>query len=294
MALLLADAQRLADDQFVAGLVETMITESQVLQLLPFVEVVGSALVYNQEASTGGANWYAVADNWTEGAMTVTQKTASLKILGGDVDVDLFLQQTYARPNDMRALAVAEKAKAVAYGFNDAFFNGTGAANQPSGIFSLVTAGQTRSLGTNGASPTLDDFDALIDMVKPGKPDALFMSKRSRRGLKKLMRAAGNQIEYDLNKFGQRIAYYDGIPIVADENISDAMTQGASTDCSKIAAVKFGFNTGVCGLMNGMVQAQDVGPLETKDAWRTRIKWYVGLCNFRDLSLAVMTGVRPN
>ena len=30
-----------------------------------------------------------------------------------------------------------------------------------------------------------------------------------------------------------------------------------------------------------------------EDAWRTRLKWYVGLCNFRDLSLAVMSGVQP-
>lgn len=292
--MLLADAQRLTNDVYAQGIIEAIITESQVLQVLPFVEVVGSALVYNQEASTGAANWYAVADDWAEGAVTVTQKTASLKILGGDVDVDNFLQQTYRNPNDLRAEAIAEKAKAVAYSFNDAFFNGTGAANQPSGIFNLVTAGQTRTLGSgNGLAPTLDDFDALLDMVKPGKPDALFISKRSRRGLKKLMRENGTDLNYDLNKFGQQVAYYDGVPIIVDDNISDAMTLGASTNATKIAAVKFGFNRGVCGLMNGMIQVEDVGNLETKDAFRTRLKWYCGLCNFRDVSLAVMSGILP-
>jgi hypothetical protein len=124
-------------------------------------------------------------------------------------------------------------------------------------------------------------------MVKPGKPDAILMSKRSRRQLKALLRAGHTQIEYDLNKFGQRISYYDGIPIVVDDNISDTV----STNQSRIAVAKFGFNTGICGLMNGMIQAEDVGNLETKDARRTRLKWYVGLCNFADLSLAVMTGV---
>lgn len=295
MGLLLADAQKLTDNMYVQGIVEAIITESQVLQLLPFVDVIGQALVYNQEATMGGTAWYAVGDTWTEGAMTVTQKTANLKILGGDVDVDNFLAQTYRNPNDLQAEAVAEKAKAVAYSFSDAFFNGTGATNQPQGIFSLVTAGQTRTLGTgSGAAPTLDDFDALIDMVKPGKPDVLFMSRRSQRGLKKLMRTSGNQMEFVLNNFGQRVAYYDGIPVVIDDNIADNGTLGSSSDCSKIAAVKFGFNRGVCGLMSGMIQAVDVGDLETKDAHRTRLKWYVGLCNFRDISLAVMTGVRPN
>jgi HK97 family phage major capsid protein len=293
MALLLADAGRLTNNQFVAGLIETIITESQVLQLLPFLEVNGASLVYNQEASTGSAAWYAVADTWTEQAVTVTQKTASLKILGGDVDVDNFLEQTYRLPNDMRAIAVAEKAKAVAYSFNDAFFNGTGASNQPTGIFGLVTGGQTLDLGTNGATPTLANYDNLIDLVKPGKPDVIFMSKRSRRTLTALARASSSsgQIEYDWNKFGQKVLYYDGIPVIVDDNISDAMTKGSSSVASKVAAVKFGFNEGVMGLMNGMIQAVDVGNLETKDAWRTRLKWYTGLCNFRDLSLAVMTGV---
>lgn len=294
MGLLLADAQRLTNDVYVQGIIEAVITESQVLQVLPFVEVVGSALVYNQEASTGSAAWYAVADDWTEAATTVTQKTASLKILGGDVDVDNFLQQTYRNPNDLRAESVAEKAKAVAYAFNDAFFNGTGASNQPTGIFGLVTAGQTLTLGSgNGLAPTLDDFDTLLDKVKPGKPDALFMSKRSRRGLKKLVRDTGQDLNYDKNAIGQQIAYYDGVPIIVDDNISDAMTLGASTTASKIAAVKFGFKQGVTGLMNGMIQAEAIGNLETKDAWRTRLKWYVGLCNFRDYSLAVMAGVLP-
>ena len=36
-----------------------------------------------------------------------------------------------------------------------------------------------------------------------------------------------------------------------------------------------------------------VGNLETKDAVRWRIKWYVGLAVFSDLSLAQLTGVIP-
>ncbi len=294
MALLLADAQKLTNSVYVQGIVEALVTESQVLQMLPFVDLNGQALVYNQEATLSGSAWYATGATWVEQAVTITQKTATLQILGGDVDVDNFMNQTYRNPNNLRAEAVMEKAKAIAYGFNDGFFNGTGASNQPSGLFTMVTGGQTRSLGVNGAAPTLDDYDALIDLIKPGKPDALMMSKRSRRGLKKLARTTtAGYFETDVNKFGQRILHYDGIPIIVDDNISDAITVGSSIDCSKVAAVKFGYNNGICGIMNGLITATDVGNLETKDAWRTRLKWYVGLCNFRDISLAVMTGVRP-
>jgi HK97 family phage major capsid protein len=294
MALLLADAQRLTNNQFVQGIIDTIVTESAVLQYLPFMELNGNSLIYNQEATLSGSSWYAPADTWTEQAVTVTQKTAVLKILGGDVDVDNFLNQTFRNPNELRAEAVAKKAKAIAYGFNDAFFNGTGSSNQPTGLKSLVTAGQTRSLGTNGAAPTLDDFDALIDLIKPGKPDAIFMSKRTRRGLKKLRRGMNNVLDQDINQFGQRVEFYDGIPVIVDENISDTETVGTSTDCSRVYAVQFGYGQGIMGLMNGMIQADEVGNLETKDAYRTRIKWYCGLVNFRDLALAALTGVRPN
>lgn len=294
MALLLADAQRLTNNQFVQGIIETIIAESQVLQYLPFMELNGNSLIYNQEATLSGSSWYAPADTWVEQAVTVAQKTAALRILGGDVDVDNFLNQTFRNPNELRAEAVNKKAKAIAYGFNDAFFNGTGASNQPSGLKTMATGGQTRSLGANGAAPILDDYDALIDMVKPGKPAALFMSKRTRAGLKKLRRAMNNVLDQDLNQFGQRIEFYDGIPIIVDDNISITETVGTSTDCSRVYAVQFGYGQGIMGLMNGMLQADEIGNLETKDAFRTRIKWYCGLLNFRDLALAMMTGVRPN
>jgi len=47
--------------------------------------------------------------------------------------------------------------------------------------------------------------------VKPGKPDALFMSKRSRRKLSALRRSSGNLLEVGVDAFGQRALYYDGL-----------------------------------------------------------------------------------
>jgi hypothetical protein len=133
----------------------------------------------------------------------------------------------------------------------------------------------------------------LIDFVKPGKPDALMMSKRSRRSLKKLFRTSGNAFVPDVDRFGRRVEYYDNIPIIIDDNIPDNQTKGTSTNASTIFAVKFGAGTGVCGLTNGFIQYDELGALETKDADRVRVKFYCGLVNFRDVALARMTGVLP-
>ena len=127
------------------------------------------------------AAFYAPLDTWTEAAPTFTQKTAALKILGGDADVDNFLQQTYADPNDLEAVVIESRAKAVAHKFSDTFFNGdTGSdANSFDGLVNQVISGQEITAGANGAALTLDMVDELIDTVKPGRPEALLMAKRT-------------------------------------------------------------------------------------------------------------------
>ena len=130
MALTKAEAAKLTNDMFLRGVIETIIKDSQVLQLLPFMEVTGTALTYNREATMPAAAFYAPLDTWSEAAPTFTQKTASLKILGGDADVDNFLQQTYADPNDLEATVIESRAKAVAHKFSDSSTTGTWVATR--------------------------------------------------------------------------------------------------------------------------------------------------------------------
>ena len=294
MPLTLAEATKLSQDMLLKGVVETIIEESAVLRYLPFVQVVGNSLRYNQEATAGNVDFYAVGDTWAESAMTVTEVATKLAILGGDADVDAFLQQTYSDPNDLRALVVAAKAKSLANKFNDTFFNGDSAANvkQFDGIKKLSAGARTLSKGNDGATLDLEHLDELIDMIKPGVPHVLFTSKRTRRQMSSLRRASGSVPETSTDMFGRRVLTYDGIPVEVDDHIPDNETKGASTDCSSVYAVQFGFQTGLCGLENGGIAVQPLGALETKDAWRTRIKWYCGLALFRTTALARLEGVR--
>ena len=148
-------------------------------------------------------------------------------------------------------------------------------------------------MGTNGGTLTLEKLDELGDTVKGGKPTILIMSKRSRRKISSLGRAAGSGIvESDLNQLGQRVQFYDGIPIGISDWISDAQTVGSNTDTSTIYALQFG-EGGVVGLTGPSgLQVERVGSLETKDATRTRVKWYVSLALFNNLKLAKLIGVR--
>ncbi len=137
-------------------------------------------------------------------------------------------------------------------------------------------------------------MDQVIDLVKPGRPDALLVSKRTRRKLSSLRRASGNLLETDVDAFGRRALFYDGIPLITDDFVGDAQTKGTSgAQCSSVYAVRFGQGVGVMGLEHGGIQAEPLGDLETKDATRTRIKWYAGLAVFSELGVARLEGILP-
>jgi len=295
MAVTLVDAARLTTDMLLRGVIETVIEDSPILQVLPFETIQGNSLKYNQEVSPGTAAFYGVNATWTEGTATFQQRTATLSILGGDADVDNFIQRTLSDQNDQRATQIAMKAKAVRRQFETAFVTGDSAtdANSFDGLRKLIPSSQTKDAGTNGAALTLAMLDELVDLVKGGKPDVLLMSRRSRRKLKSLMQASTHYIETG-DQFGRRVMLYDGIPVVHSDFVPDDETLGSGTALSSVYALSFGFGDALGGLQNGGIDVIDVGQLETKDAVRTRIRWYVGLALFRDNACARLRGINAS
>ncbi|HZS01352.1 MAG TPA: phage major capsid protein [Chloroflexota bacterium] len=295
MALTLVDAARLTTDMLVRGVIETVVEDSPVLQVLPFESVEGNSLKYNMEVSPGTASFYAVNATWTEGAATFATRTATLAILGGDVDVDNFLRRTMSDQNDQRATQIAMKAKAVRRAFETAFVTGDSATDPNSfdGLRKLIPASQTLDAGANGAALSLNLLDQLIDMVRGGKPDLLLMSRRSRRKLKSLLQASAHYVETG-DQFGRRVMLYDGIPVVHSDFVPDDETLGSGSQLSSIYALSFGFGDALGGLQNGGIEVVDVGQLESKDAVRTRIRWYCGLALFRDNACARLRGINAS
>jgi hypothetical protein len=126
-----------------------------------------------------------------------------------------------------------------------------------------------------------------------GKPDILAMSRRIRRALNTLARTVGAFLETDRNEFGEMVTYYDGVPIGVSDYVSDEQTQGSSSNASSVYALQFG-EGGVAGLTApGGLQVERVGSLETKDATRIRVKWYVSLAIFNTSKAAKLVGIVP-
>ena len=78
--------------------------------------------------------------------------------------------------------------------------------------------------------------------------------------------------------------------LLVDDFLPVDEVQGTEVAASSIYAVKFG-RQGVTGLQNSGIRVERVGELESRDATRTRIKWYTGLALFTPLGVARLQGV---
>ena len=306
MSLSLVEAAKLSNDILLQGVVETIIKDSPILQNLPFIEIVGNGLTYNKENALPTVDFYDVGDTWVESTPTFTQVTATLKIMGGDADIDNFLKATRSNLQDLEVAVLELKAKATQHKFEETFIYGDSAVNakQFDGLKKLIdtaTAGdQVIAMGATGATLTLAKIDELIDAVKGGKPDLLLMSRRSRRKINALVRAAGSgMLETDRDKWGNFVQLWNGIPIGINDWILDTHTLVGSVEtlttgstCSTIYAFQMGEGA-LCGLTApGHITVEPIGSLETKDASRTRIKWYVSLALFSAIKAAALIGVQ--
>ncbi len=305
MALTLAEAAKLSNDILLQGVVETIVKDSPILQELPFIEIIGNGLTYNQEKTLPTIDFYDVGDTWVESTPTFEQVTAVLKIMGGDADVDNFLRATRSNLQDIEVAVLELKAKATRHKFEETFIYGDSSVNlkQFDGLRKLIdtatASDQVIAAGASGATLTMSMLDELIDAVKGGKPDMLLMSRRSRRKINALVRAAGGMMETDRDKWGNFIHLWDGIPIGISDWILDTHTVASSLDGiptgqnnSNIYAIQFGEGA-LCGLTApGHLTVEPIGSLETKDASRTRIKWYCSVALFASIKAAALIGVQ--
>jgi hypothetical protein len=105
--------------------------------------------------------------------------------------------------------------------------------------------------------------------------------------------------ETERDAYGNFIQLWDSVPIGVNDWILDTHTVASGVEtaitggaCSTIYAVQLG-EGGLCGLTGpGHLQVEPVGALETKDASRTRVKWYVSLALFSSIKAAALIGVQ--
>lgn len=316
MAVTLAQAALLSQNDLQRGVIETFVQMSPVLDRIPLMDIEGNAYAYDSEATLPGVAFRSVNEAYVESTGTVNQSTESLVILGGDADVDRFIVQTRGNLNDQRAVQTRMKVKAASYLYQDTFFNGDVSVNPKAfdGLKKRLTGAQVIDTATNGA-PVLgnggsdsqaffDALDALVAAVPglDGSNGAIYANSSILGKIRSAGRRLGgvDLVREDLT--GKRVLQWNGIPILdPGDNLAGTKvlpqteTQGtAAGTATSVYAVKFGEDEtdgGVTGLTNGGVMVDDLGQLQSQPVYRTRIEFYCGLGVFGGKAAARLRGV---
>lgn len=309
MAYTLAEAAKLKNTELARGVIRTFVQVSPILDRIPFKPIQGGAYKYNSEATLPGVEFRAVNAAYAESTGTVNPTTESLTILGGDADVDTFLVATQdANVADLRSEATIGKVKALSYKFQDAFINGDTAvdANSFDGIKKRLTGAQVIDAATNGLpivgaddnarQAFFDKLDELLAAVP--NADALYMNTAVRARILSAMR----RLNIATTPVGiKQEATYNGVPLIDIGNKADGSliipqteTQGSSGIGSSIYAVHYGrdeTDQAVTGLVNGGIRVADLGEIQAKPVYRTRIEFYPGIALFGGRAAGRLRGV---
>jgi len=316
MAVTLAQAAQLSQDQLQRGVLEVFVQESAILDRLPLMPIEGNAYRYNVEQTLPGVAFRSVNEAYTESTGTFNQLTEGLVIMGGDADVNRFIVQTRGNLNDQRATQTRAKVKAASYFFQANFFNGDVTVN-PKGFDGLkkrLTGAQVIDMATNGgpvlgngasdAQAWFDALDALVAAVPgiDGTNGAIYCNAQVRAKTRSASRRLGGVETVREDMTGKRIMTWNGIPMLdPGTDLAGAPilpfteTQGTSTDASSVYAVKFGHDEtdqAVTGLTHGGAMVDDLGLLQAQPVYRTRIEFYCGLAVFGGKAAARLRGVR--
>ena len=330
----LTQYQYLDVDAILSGVADWLVKESPILGILPQKPIQGNSFKYNISLTLPAANWVATGQQLSESTGTFEQRSTDIFTLIQDALTDkgaIAMNST----QDPELIDMQLAAQAMAHEWEKTFIHGqttTGStAKQFKGLLRMIaefesasttdldgaTAGgggnNSQVLAANATTGALSMalMDELIDMVKPGKPQLLLMSRLSRRRLNALQRASGNagmqMGQSDL--FGKFMDMYDGIPILVSDwlvdNVPDndgssvlaiasydydaARSSGDNLNNSLIFAMKLG-ERDVQGLHSGQMAHERKDFTEDYNAIRNRLVWYPGLMCASKFSLAVLTG----
>lgn len=317
----LAESAKLAQNQLVVGLIQSIITVNRMFDVLPFMGIDGNALAYNRENALAPVATVGVGDgdgsigvgasgtNATErqaakNPATFTQVTTSLTTIMGDAEVNGLIQATRSGDgNNQTAIQIASKAKSAGRKFQDMLINGDGTNFTFPGMISLTAPGQiVAATGANGDSLSFETMDAAADLVtdKDGEVDYYTMHARTIRSFKALLRGLGGASIGDVIELpgGKTVPAYSGVAIFRNDWIPVNQTVGATTTATSffVGTLDDGSMThGIAGLTaqnQSGLRVVDVGESETKDERIWRVKWYSSLALFSEKGLAMATGIK--
>lgn len=305
MAVNLLEMARLAEnggETKRAGIIMTFAEQSPLLRAISTTSIQGSAYSWVREASLGSVGFRQVGEAYAESTGTTEKLTETLKLIGGDLDVDNFLVETGGAV--IRTSQEMMKAKALARQIGYSLIKGdaitsTATAYDRDGLHGLEartgglnpTANSSNILDNGNAALSVKNLDVAIQAVD--NPTHLVMAKKMRVNLTAFLRNSSS-ITTDRNEFGQLVTSYQGLPILDADVNGDLAALAFNEDGGSNTSIYVLDLTesGVHMIQSPMgIRVTDLGEQDSKPVWRTRVEWYCGLADEGARGVARLFGI---
>jgi hypothetical protein len=327
MAWTLAELSKLETDTLRKSVIDTLIMESNVLQMVPWetIGTLSTSIIQIQDLPSVG--FRKLNAGYTESTGTFKPKVETISFMGGMIDTDKALARASNTIADARAIQQTMMVKAIAYKFNDKFINGNPVTDPEEfrgiskRVDDIVAGGNAEQLidlgGTYGAARDagilydtanrnnfLNKLDQLIYSIKGHSPDFLLMNKKTLLAVRSLLRQE-KLLDQARDQFDRLVDVYSGarlidIGVKADQtteiitNTEDPMGLYTSDLSTSIYAVKFGVGELLWGIQEYPIETTDKGLLEAKPVYRTEIDWPLGLAQIDPRCLARLANIFPD
>ena len=320
MAWTIAEFSKIETDTLRKSVFDTLLMEANLLELVPWETIGALATTTVRYQDLPSFGYRKLNEGFSESTGHFEQKVETMSLGGLDIDTDKAIARAKNTIADARAIQQTMALKSAAYQFNWKFIAGNPVTDVEEfkgirlRIDDIYAEGYTdqkfacndTATGILNSQTTrfnfIQDLDKLIYAVKGHNPDALLMNKRMLLAVRSCL-LRERLLTYSQDMFGRQIDMYGNtrlldIGVRADQTteiiLNDESTAGAvaaSGACSSIYAVKFGIGMDLWGIQEYPMEVQDLGELETKPAYRTRVDWPHGLADVDPRCMSRIYGV---
>ena len=316
----LAELSKIETDILRKSVIDALIMETNILELVPW-ETTGQLSVgvvkVQDLPSIGFRRLNAAYDSTDIGHFE--HAVENIALFGRDIDTDEAIARSKNTIADARAIQQQLVLKAMAYAFNDKFINGVVNVDYPlefKGLRARIdeiggnqkidcVCGGVGILNSSARSQDfLDKLDTLIYSIDGHKPEYLLMSQKCLLAVRSLLRRE-KLLDTTKDMFDRVVDVYQGVRLIdvgvkADQTtqiITNAETSAGvdgTSEHTSIYAVKFSVGDMTWGIQQFPLEVKDMGEMETKPTYRTRVTWNLGLATVNPRSLGRLYGIIPD
>lgn len=305
MPLTLIEAAKMQRDP-VKEFVISEFAQGEIMGSVPFEDEEGSGVHYNKVEKLAGIGFRGINEAFDESTAVLNPQSEAFKFFGGDLDVDTML--VAQKGEQVRTTHEQLKIEASRLSWEYQFIKGDSDANPRGfdGLQNRIGGSQLISNADAGGALSLGKMDDLLSQIKMmGGSTYLMMGRK----VKDLLTAASRDttksgfINYDQDQFGRKLPMYADVPILVDDlsnpifSFTETSPDGSSsTACTSIYAITFGpmMCTGIQGRnpSGGFgLDARDLGEIDAKSVYRTRVDWQCSFAIYNGYSVARLYGI---